>query len=242
PANRFEGAIGLITSYDAEFAGAGRHSWGVRPAGFLRWGRVTLSGGGGFKTRHDDDVERGLSANFVQRRDWHVSVALRFDNGRQESDSDALDGLGDVKRTLRGRLRAQYQPDDAWRLHSSVSFDLLNRGGGWWADAGVSRRWHLGPDRQFQLGSSLVWAGARYLQSWYGVTEAQSATSGYAVYTPHTGLRNISVDATLRSELGPHWAGFVSAGLSRQLGPVAASPLVTRRADWSIGSGLVWRF
>lgn len=242
PAPRFEGAIGLVARYDAEYAGAGRRSLGLTPAGFVRYGRITLSGAGGFTTRRNDDVERGLAARLVDKRDWRVSLGLRLDNGRSESDSDALAGLGDVKRTVRARFLLRYKPGDRWTVSASVSQDLLGKGGGWWADLGTSRSWPLTPDTRLQLGATLTWAGGRYMQTWYGVTPAQSARSGYAVYTPRAGLRDIALGATLRTEFGPHWAGFVSAGVSRQLGPALDSPLVTRPSDTSIGSGLVWRF
>jgi outer membrane scaffolding protein for murein synthesis (MipA/OmpV family) len=239
---RFEGAIGLVASYDAEFSGAGRHAWGFRPAGFLRWGRITLSGAGGFTTRSDQDVERGLATDLVRRRDWQVSLGLRYDNGRRESESEALDGLGDIARTVRARLQLQFRPDDNWRLSTSLSADVLNRGGGWRAELGASRRWRLTRDTQLRLSGDLTWGGSRYLQSWYGVDARQAAASGYPVYRPGAGLRDASIGVSLRSELGPHWAGFVGTGVSRLLGPTADSPLVSGRGDWSMTSGLVWRF
>jgi outer membrane scaffolding protein for murein synthesis (MipA/OmpV family) len=242
PPTRFEGAVGLVAKVDAEYAGAAKHALGLTPAGFIRYGRLTLSGAGGFTTRRNDDVERGLAARLVDRRNWRMSLGLRFDNGRRESDSDALAGLGDVRRTLRAQLSLRYQPDPRWQLSTGLSVDVLGRGGGLWADAGVSRTWILTPDTRLSVGAGFSWAAGSYLRTWYGVTPEQSARSGYPVYTPRAGLRDGTLGTTLRTEFGPHWAGFVSAGLSRQLGPVADSPLVTRPSGWSAGGGLVWRF
>jgi outer membrane scaffolding protein for murein synthesis (MipA/OmpV family) len=242
PATKFEGAIGLVSSYSPEFAGADKHSLRLVPAGFIRYGRITISGAGGFTTKRNDDVERGLAAALVDRERLKLSLALRFDNGRRESASDRLAGIGDVDRTLRGRLLLRYEPDDVWTLSTSVSTDLLGRGGGWWADAGISREWRLTPVTQLQLGASMTIAGDNYLQSWYGVTPEQAARSGYVVYTPKEGLRDASVGATLRTEFGPRWGGFVNASMSRQLGPAADSPLVVKPSSWTIGGGLAWRF
>jgi outer membrane protein len=240
--SKFEGAIGLIASYDAEYAGASQRGWSFRPAGFLRWGRLSISGAGGFTTKRDDDVERGLAARLVQRRAWNVSLGLRYDNGRSDSESDALAGLGDVPKTVRARLLLRVHPDDAWELHTSVSADVLNRRGGWWADLGARRRWRLTPDTRIDLRTAITWAGDTYMQTWYGVTAEQSARSGYPEYHPREGLRDVSLGATLRTNFGPRWSGYVEGGLSRQLGPAADSPFVTRPGDWSVASGLVWRF
>lgn len=239
---KFEGAVGLVATWGPEYAGARAHSLSLRPAGFVRYGRISISGAGGFTTRRNDDVERGLAASLVQRQNFKVSLALRYDHGRSESDSDRLDGMGDIDATLRARLLLRWMPDRNWTLSTAVSADVLNRGGGWFGDVSVSRGWSLSPDTRFSLGATLSYAGDTYLQTWYGVNAEQSALTGYPVYRPREGLRELNVGATLRSELGPHWAGFVSAGAGRELGPAADSPLVERPGGWSVGGGLVWRF
>lgn len=239
---RFEGAIGMVSSYKPEFSGAGAHAWSFAPAGFIRYGRITISGAGGFTTRRDDDVERGLAAALVNKDKFRLSAGLRFDNGRSESDSDRLAGMGNIDATVRTQIIARYRPDRDWQFSTSLSLDSLARGGGWWGDFSVRRQWHLSPQTKLSVSSALTYAGDTYLQSWYGVTEEQSSRSGYPVYKPAEGLRDFGIGMTLRSELGPHWSGFVSAGSNWLLGPAADSPLVTRRFGWGLGGGLAWRF
>ena len=84
---RFEGAIGLISSYGPEYGGAERSAWRFRPAGFVRYGRITISVAGGFTTRRDDDVDRGIATELVKRKTWRLSLSGRWTNGRQEADS-----------------------------------------------------------------------------------------------------------------------------------------------------------
>lgn len=67
------------------------------------------------------------------------------------------------------------------------------------------------------------------------IAPAESTRSG-------EGLHDVNLGATLRTEFGPRWSGFVSTGLSRQLGPAAASPLTERANGWSVGGGVAWRF
>ena len=242
PPTRFEGAIGLVGTWHPEYSGANKHSLSLVPAGFIRYGRITVSGAGGFTTRRDDDVERGLAASLVQRKDLKVNLALRLDNGRRESSSDRLAGLGDIERTVRARLLVRWSPDDRWTLSASSSVDALGRNGGYWGDVGIAREWRLSPSSTLQFGAVLNYAGDRYLQTWYGVTPEQSARSGYAVYTPDEGLRDVAVGLTWRTEYNRHWAGFFSFSTSRLIGAAAASPLVQQPGSWSAGSGLVWRF
>lgn len=237
-----EGAIGLVASYGPEYLGAGRYGSGLTPAGFLRWGRFSISGAGGFTTRRRGDVDRGLSARLVEHDRWRVSLGLRLDNGRSEQDSAAFAGMGDIDRTVRARLSLRYAVDEAWSLGASTSVDLLGQGGGWSAELGVGRDWRFGPVDRLQLRADLSFAGRRHLGTWYGVSAEQSAATGYPVYTPGSGLRDIGVALTWRHDFGPRWSSFFSVKAGQVLGPVADSPLVQRTHATSVGSGLVWRF
>lgn len=242
PPKRFEGAIGLMSTYGQEYPGAEKSGWGFRPAGFLRYGRITLSGAGGFTTRRDDEVERGLAAELVNRKDWRVNLSGRLSNGRRESASAALAGMGDIESTILARLRIQWTPPGGWKYTLAFSSDVLGHGSGWIADLGASRTWALGPDTKLVYGVDLSFGSDTYMQTWYGVTPEQSQRTGHPVYTPGNSLRDISTGLTLRHEFGKRWGAFVGGRVGRQLGDAAASPLVRRVHGWEAAGGLVWRF
>jgi outer membrane scaffolding protein for murein synthesis (MipA/OmpV family) len=239
---RWEGAIGLVSQYGPNYFGAEDYRVRLGPAGFVRYGRITVSGSGGFTTRRDDDVERGVAASLIERDHLRLSLSARWTNGRRESNSDRLSGMGDIQGTVLARLRVLWTPEGPWHYALGVSTDLLGNGNGWIADVGVAREWQLAPQTKLHFGASLSVGGDTYMQSWYGVTPEQAARTGYAVYTPGNGLRDISLGLTVRHEFGPRWGGFLSTGLSTQLGAAADSPLVQQRTGWSVGSGLAWRF
>lgn len=239
---RWEGAIGLVSSYGPSYFGAEDYRVRLGPAGFIRYGRITISGSGGFTTRRDDDVERGVAARLIDRETLDLSLSARWTNGRRESNSDRLAGMGDIQGTVLARLRAQWTPEGPWRYSLGVSTDVLGNRNGWIADVGVAREWQLAPQTRLHIGASASFGGDTYMQSWYGVTAEQSARTGYAVYTPGNSLRDVSLGLTLRHEFNREWGGFVSTGLSTQLGAAADSPLVAQRTGWSVGTGLAWRF
>ncbi len=239
---RWEGAIGLVSSYGPSYFGAEDYRVRLGPAGFLRYGRITISGSGGFTTRRDDDVERGVAARLIDRDTLDVSLSARWTNGRRESNSDRLSGMGDIQGTVLARLRTQWTPEGPWRYSLGVSTDILGNGNGWIADVGVAREWQLSPQTKLHAGASVSFGGDSYMQSWYGVTPEQSARTGYAVYTPGNGLRDASLGLTLRHEFNREWGGFLSTGVSTQLDTAAGSPLVQQRTGWSVGTGLAWRF
>ncbi len=124
----------------------------------------------------------------------------------------------------------------------SSSFDALGNGGGYVVEAGLSRNFIIDSRQRVILGAAFAAAGDRYLQTWYGVTPEQSARSGYAVYSPHSGLRDLRANATWRVEFEPQWAGFATLGATHLLGPAADSPLTRRRDGVSLAAGIARRF
>lgn len=239
---RFEGAIGLVSSFGPAYGGAEDMRWKLSPAGFIRYGRFTISGAGGFTTRRADDVERGFAANLQVREDLRMSLSARWTGGRRETSSERLSGLGDVDATLLARLRLQWKPEGDWTWSAAINTDLLGHGSGWIVDLGGTRNWRLSPSTLLQVGGALTYGGDTYMQSWYGVTEQQSLRSGYAVYTPGNGLRDLSFGATVRTEFSREWAGFVSVGSSQHLGAAADSPLVQKKFGFAVTGGVAWRF
>lgn len=237
-----EGAIGLILAYKPAFSGSSDRQIKPELAGFVRWGRYTLSGAGGFTTKAQDDVERGLDALIVKREHLRVNLALRFDAGRRESESDQLLGMGDIPATVRARLNLRWEPAPYWAVNLGSSFDALNRVGGYVVNGSVSRTVLLGGHQRLILGASITGAGDRYMQTWYGVTPAQSAAAGYPEYEAPEGLRDISASATWRNDFDAHWAGFASLSASRLLGPAADSPLALKRNGYGLSIGLARRF
>jgi MipA family protein len=240
--SKFEGAVGLVMDYKPAFSGSNDKR--IRPhlAGFLRYGRFTVTGAGGFTTSRLDDVERGLDAELVRRQGVRVNLALRVDQGRRESSSDQLRGLGNIRPTVRARANLRLELAPNWGLSLAGSADTLGRGGGYFVDAGVSRTFVIDARQRVVLGAGVTAGGARYMQTWYGVTEQQSAGSGYAIYKPGGGLRDAGTSATWRVEFNQDWAGFTSLGANRLLGPAADSPLTRQKNSVTVAAGIARRF
>jgi MipA family protein len=240
--HQWEGAVGLTAGYGPAYVGSGDYNIGLKPALYLRYGRFSLSSGAGFATRRADQVLRGLGADLWSTDRLRVSLAARLDNGRSESSTPALAGMGDVDGTLRARISGTWTLDEGWRLGAAASIDVLGRGQGTTGEVSFAREQPLTPDTVWIWGGSLTFGDSTYMQSYYGVTPAQSASTGYAVYLPSTGFRDLALSIGLRSELTPQWVGFVNGGLSQSLGPLLDSPLVTQPLGWGLNAGLAWRF
>jgi outer membrane scaffolding protein for murein synthesis (MipA/OmpV family) len=232
----------LVASVGPEYVGAARVDSTVQPGFGLRWGRVSLASRSSFAVRSSEPGARGgLRLELLRSERWRSSLGLRWDSGRDESDSPDLQGLGDVRGTLRARVSLGYRIDERWRVSGAVSADTLGRGGGWLGQVGVSRDWPLGVSTGLNAGAVLGFAGERWQQNYFGITPEQSQRSDYAAYAPGGGLRDVVLSFGGRSALTPRWAVFYGASVSRLLGPAVASPLVRQRNGWGLSAGIVAR-
>ena len=247
---RWSVALGLVASVGPEFAGASRMGVTVQPGLGLRWGRVSLASRSAFAVRGGEPGARGgLRVELLRSERWRSSLGLRWDGGRDEGDSPDLQGLGDVRGTLRARVSLGYRIDARWRLSGALSADTLGRGGGWLGEGGLSRDWRLSPSTGVSAGAVLGFAGERWQQNYFGITPEQSRSSGYAAYAPGAGLRDVVLSVGGRTEFSlgartapkPRWAVFYGASVSRLLGPTLASPLVRERQGWGLSAGIVAR-
>lgn len=235
--------IGFVASVGPAYAGGDRVSSTLQPGFALRWGRVSLASRSAFAVRSADPGARGgLRVELARGERLRASLGLRADSGRQASSSDRLAGMGDVRRTLRARLSASYRLDDGWRLGSAVMVDALRRGTGTVVDLTFGREQRLSERTSSSYAVALSGGDSHYLQAYFGVTAEQAQRSGYAVYTPGAGLRDISLSIGARTELAPQWAVFYGASASRLLAASARSPLTFKRNGWGLSGGLVYRF
>ncbi len=242
-ARRWEGAIGVVVTNRPEFAGAADRSTGLRPAGFLRWGRFTLASSGGFSTARRDAVDGGLGARLGGGNDtvrW--SVGLRRESGRGETESVDLLGMGSIPSTIQGRVSARWNPSPQWQVRGVLAFDVLGKVPGSEADFTLTHTWPLGPQTSLSTTAGVGLGSRSFNRVWHGVTPEQSARSGKPVYEPGAGVRGVRLGTTWRMALGPQWAGFVGVGYSRMVGLAADSPLSDEDGGATASAGLVWRF
>ncbi|MFO1328197.1 MAG: MipA/OmpV family protein [Rubrivivax sp.] len=242
PEGDVDGAVTLVTMWGPEYLGASKRGLSLRPGFYLRWGRVSLSSGGGWATpRRDDDI-RGLGLELSRSERHRISLGLRFDSGRRESSSDALAGMGDVKRTVRARLSASWKPSTAWELRAAWTVDAFGRGGGNLVEAKAEHDWPLNATWHLNSGAQLTLGGPQYMQTYFGVTGEQSARSGYREFDPGTSLRDLTLYATVRADFSEDWVATAGLGWTRVLGDAARSPLTQRKSYGSASAGVGWRF
>ena len=243
PPERFDYVLGVAAVSSPTYAGASAREITLRPVLAVRWGRLRISSsrGGSLLGFGTDAPSPGVSAELFSSDRLRVGLALRGDSGRSVGDDPALAGLPEIRSTLRGRLYASYQLTPAWGLGTSVSQDLLGRGGGATASADFSYRYRASPDTEWTVGGGAAFGSRRFVRNNFGVPASAVPVSGYPLYEPGAGLMDLHAGVGVTTLLSRRWVAFAGVGASQLKGEAAASPL-TRRARSVTGTvGIAWR-
>ena len=97
-----------------------------------------------------------------------------------------------------------------------------------------------GPALRF--GVSATWADGDYMESYFGVSPAQSSASGHSRYKPKAGLKSVDLEAGVIYPFAGNWAVNAQVGYSRLSGDAADSPIVRDAGRLSGGLFLSCRF
>lgn len=170
------------------------------------------------------------------------SPSFRYVPERDEDDHDDLAGLDDVDAAFELGATIGY------RYGMFRGFATLRQGlGGHHGLVG-----ELGADAIFEptqkftvsLGPRLGFASDDYLDTYLGVSAAESIASGLPEYDPGGGFKSLGFEGEARYALTPKWSLVGEAGYDRLIGDAADSPIAEAGSvnQFNAGIGLTYRF
>jgi outer membrane protein len=173
-----------------------------------------------------------------------IGPLIRYQPGRDEDDSDDLHGMGDIDGGIELGGFITYGIG-AWAAGLTILQDVSGSHDGFTAKLSASHRHAFSPKMRLRSELSTTWADESYMETFFGVTAAQSARSGMRAYQPGSGIKDVGVSFDLDYSLTDHWVLTGRLGYKRMLGDAADSPLVEDRGSDSqfiTGLFLSYRF
>jgi outer membrane protein len=184
----------------------------------------------------------GAGYNFSKERRVQYGVRLSFDGGRDEDNAAALAGMGDIHpRPELGLFFNSLVVDNIY-VRTAVRYGSGNDRNGLALDIGTGAFFRLGANWRASAGLATTYLNGNAMRSYFGVNADQSARSGYAVYTPSDGLRDVRLNGSLFYIIDPRWSLMSIVGVTRLVGDAADSPIVRDRTSLSGFIGARYRF
>jgi MipA family protein len=171
----------------------------------------------------------GVGFRFASDGPLSYGLRLSLDPGRKESDSEDLRGMGDIDARPELGGFASYRLMPGLSLNSSIRYGSGDNRDGLLGDIGLRGTVPLGGSHRLFGGISTTFANRAAMQSQFGINASQAATSGYTLYEPKSGARDLSLSVGYGLSVTP--STMLSVGLTARslLGDAKDSPL-TRAA------------
>ncbi|RQR51961.1 MipA/OmpV family protein [Burkholderia sp. Bp9002] len=190
----------------------------------------------------------GVGYRYTSPRGLFVSAAISYAGGRKDSrsfgadGSDHLKGMGNVPGSVIAQWRAGVRDEDGVELSVTIDAPVTHtsRGFAGHVDLAVPLL-HAGKN-EIVLTGTVHAATGRYMQTFYGVTDAQAASSGFRPYSLTGGVHSASMSVAWTHAVSRHWSVLATAGTSRILGRYGDSPIVQTRSNYFGGAGVNYRF
>ncbi|HEU0058440.1 MAG TPA: MipA/OmpV family protein [Hyphomicrobiaceae bacterium] len=205
----------------------------IAPAGFGQ-------GGSAIDIRGADDIRFRL----IQNNGFEAEPLAGWRFGRDQDDAARLAGLGDIDGGLVVGAYAGYRVGP-WFLSASYHHQVTGDDDtGGLVRLAIDHTWRLTPTAKLVTSIGTAYASSDYMQTYFGVTAAQSAASvaGLPQFDPSAGFKDVSVGATATIELDPRWTLYLTGRYSRLIGDAADSPVIETENGFFGGAGLSYKF
>jgi outer membrane protein len=188
---------------------------------------------GGLHWNLGSGLAAGLQLAYQEGRDSSESAFLRERNFTDDIDPSASVGfhvewdarLGPAPVGVMARYRQDIDSD------RGSLFDLRFNVGVYGAHRAI-----------VALFAEATWGSSKANDTFYGITPAQSAASGFAAYQPGSGLREVAAGIQASYDLSRHWTLVGSVQQRWLQGDVARSPLADCRQNTYANAGVAYRF
>ncbi|EMQ9924541.1 MULTISPECIES: MipA/OmpV family protein [Enterobacter cloacae complex] len=182
---------------------------------------------------------RGLGyGNRVGNLDY--SAALSYRAGRKERDvssdsiasgSDYLRGMGDIKGSAVVVPGLGYRITDWLNVQLQAEVPVSERDNGEAVHFGIASPLYTSPENSVTLALTGSWGSSKYMQTYYGVSAAQSAASGFARHDAGSGIYAYSLNLDWTHKLTSRWSLLAAAGVTQLTGEAGDSPIVQRKTS-----------
>lgn len=169
-----------------------------------------------------------------------ISPSLGLKGKRDSGDGDALAGLDEIDRAFEVGARVGYG------VGPVSGYVTMRRGFGGHEGVtgavGAKYRTDLSPELTLWSGVQAVYGNGSFNDTYFGVTDAESVTSGLDAYAPGSGFNEAALTFEARYALSDSTALLGEVRYARLIGDAADSPVVQEEYQPSLRIGVIRRF
>lgn len=192
--------------------------------------RVGLTALPSIDIRRFDEVEElsapddGIDYGLLDIAGFELGPVIGF-RDRRNSTAAGFPGLHNLSFDVdAGAFLQTWIIPDQLRFRTELRQALTN-GSGLEVDAGIDWFKRLGDDWVLSLGPRLSFADASYMQSYFGVSPREAASSGLSAFNAGGGIKSVGLAASASYQISPTWSLDIYDRLDDLTGNAAQSPI-----------------
>lgn len=187
------------------------------------------------------DTQKGIGYDLQSDSGLYLEHTLGYSLGRSDQDSgwrdgsDTLRGMGNINASVNTALALGWSITSWLSVEGKAVVPLSD-------DQGVNYQASLtlvplqqGSDT-FALQTAALFGDARYMNTWYGVSDRQKSRTEFSRYTAAGGFYGMTTSVSWNHQFNAHWGTILSAGYTWLDDHASDSPVVFRRNE---GTGTV---
>ncbi len=183
----------------------------------------------------------GIGVNLLHGEGYRAGIAMSYDLGRNTHDDPHLANLPNISIAAEPKAFAQI-----FIKPVVITADIrkgIGGNDGLIGDIGLYLPLPLTENNDFLfIGPQVTWADRRYMNAYFGVSQATAKLSGFSPFMASGGLDNVGAGATYVHMFDDHWVIGADTGYRRLLGDAARSPIVETRLQFSFDVNLSYHF
>lgn len=193
------------------------------------------------------DAQKGIGYDLQTDNGIYLEHSLGYSLGRSDRDSDwrdgadRLKGMGSIRATANTALALGWSLTP-WLIVEGKATLPLSDAQGVNYQASVTLVPLQGSTDTLAFSAAGLWGDARYINTWYGVSAAQSRRSGFRRYDAAGGFYGMTTNLSWSHQFDAHWGSLLSAGYTWLDAHAAESPLVAQRNQLSALAGFTYTF
>jgi outer membrane protein len=218
------GRVGLGVSLIPDYEGSEEYdAWPVV------FGRYTWANGMYADLGGSSDGRAGRARGNVIAEQWvemlKAGPVLQFRRERDDVDSDRVDRMEKVDYAFEAGAFVGLAKK-RWLVNLTAVTDVSDEHEGTLVELAAAYKFPVSDQADITFGVGATYADEDYMQTYFGVSPADSVRSGLPVYNADSGVKDVGANLALQYKFTSAWGALGAVKYNRLLGDAEDSPVV----------------
>ena len=183
-----------------------------------------------------------LRANVIPSNMWRLGPVYNYRQERSDVENNRVDDMKNISDANELGIFGGFEWNN-WFVFLDILGDMGNAYNGWYATLKGGYNYVISKAWMLSMGAHTTYADDDYMQTYFGVSAADSARSGLKRYNADSGMKDVGIDLGLNWNFASSWDLRGIASISQLIGDADdSSPVVNEGSETQFMGGVMVLF